>query len=192
MGEQLGVLHQRSAAAPLQFLCDFQVHRRPRVAQQAIVDRVAQQRVLEVAFLGSFVADDEAGRLQGVNGGDLEMGAAERGNEQGREASAEHRGHLQERARLGRQLVDARGKHRLNGCWQGAADSSGVEPNLGADARRARHARRDNWPSLRRRGGCLPRLRRSDRRSHAATAPRPSAPWRCERTRARSAASPST
>ena len=61
----LGYLGKTIGAAPLNLLRDLEVQHRPGGVEQAVIDRIAHQRVLEDVFASLVFAMDEIQRLHG-------------------------------------------------------------------------------------------------------------------------------
>ena len=127
-GECLRPLGKRVAAPPFELLCDLQVQRRALRAEQPVVDRVAQQGMLEDVGPRGLVAVDEILRLEvGESAVQTIAAFGQRQNDVRVEPSPDHRRGLQEAPGLLRQPIDARRQDRVNALRQQNVDRLRVE-----------------------------------------------------------------
>ena len=110
MRQDLSHLGQAVAAAALDLLCDLRMQRRTRFAEQALIERVPHQLMLEDIIARLAVETHQIERLHRHESG-IDVGLADRGGQQFRsEPPSDHRGRLQERTVFCRQAVHARGE----------------------------------------------------------------------------------
>ncbi len=92
MRERLRVLEQRVAAAPFELLGDLQVRCDARCIEQAVIDRVAKEDMLEELVARRLVSMDEIGGLHCGERRPLAIASVDHGeHKMGIEATPDHR-----------------------------------------------------------------------------------------------------